>query len=527
MEEEKIIDDKYIYTKIQLQDGSVSDAILVAVDAENVKFNDGDNLVEKMALRASRKIYQDTGISFDGNINISDIENVIVLGEQHIIDVDNVGVIGRKNSIISLEDEEENNIIPSENSFAEGENNIIKGSDSSHVEGMNNNILLSNFSYVEGVKNEISSIAAHSEGNKNIINSIISHAIGISNILQDTASNSYVIGSNNNITGYNSLTFGVGLNNNFNNFFMKGIYNAEFQPEEYTVTVTDEDDNQIKETRTRNYYTSIGNGTSNDNRSNAFVLDDSGDFNVKGKLTVPFLTGGFYGKFDRTLNKKRISYFVHHFGDCSKSLQYYLGAGFLRKKEFRKWQFQRVEEKFTYWKANEQKYILNKSIKNYITLVNISYYNNMNIIEEVKGYKKRYDKNNEEIAQFTKETKSTNDGFLLVQFWVDVKTEENQDDAIIKFDILLEDKSLENWIPIYSLTTGKHILELHCPLLNMEMDKVYNVKINARCQSGEVIIDTEQIKILMYGEGVGIGEEIIKKEESSNQEEIKGDETRV
>ena len=65
MEEKKIIDDKYIYTKIQLQDGSISDAILVAVDAENVKFNDGNNLVEKLALRASRKIYQDTGINFD------------------------------------------------------------------------------------------------------------------------------------------------------------------------------------------------------------------------------------------------------------------------------------------------------------------------------------------------------------------------------------------------------------------------------------------------------------------------------
>ena len=146
MEEKKIIDDKYIYTKIQLQDGSVSDAILVAVDAENVKFNDGNNLVEKLALRASRKIYQDTGINFDKNIDISNIENVIVLGEQHIIDADNVGVIGRKNSIISLEDEEENSIISSENGFAEGENNIIKGSDSSHVEGMNNNILLSNLS---------------------------------------------------------------------------------------------------------------------------------------------------------------------------------------------------------------------------------------------------------------------------------------------------------------------------------------------------------------------------------------------
>ena len=517
-EEEKIIDDKYIYTKIQLEDGSVSDAILVAVDAENVKFSDGDNLVEKLALRASRKIYQDTGISFDENIDISEIENVIVLGEQHIIDVNNIGLIGKKNFIVSWEDEENNNIVSSENSFAEGESNILRGSIASHVEGKNNTIFLSNFSHAEGTENEINGVAAHSEGSKNIINSILSHTIGINNVLRDTASNSYVVGSNNNITGYNSLTFGIGLNNSFNNFFMKGTYNADFQPEEYTVTVTDEEGNQIKETRTRNYYTLIGNGTNNDNRSNAFVLDDSGDFNVKGKLTVPFLTGGFYGKFDRTVNKRRISYFVHHFGDCSRSLQYYLGAGFFRNKEFEDWQFQRIEEKFTYWEADEQKYILNKSIENYTTLVNISYYNNMNIIEKVEGYKKRYDKNNEEIAQFTKETKNTNDGFLLVQFWVDVKAEQNQDDAIIKFDILLEDKSLENWIPMRSLTTGKHIIELHCPLLNMEMDKVYNVKINARCQSGEVAIDTAQIKILIYGEGIGIGEEIPKKEESYETE---------
>lgn len=523
-EEEKLIDDKYIYTKIQLEDGSISDAILVAVDAKNVKFSDGDNLVEKLVLQASRKIYQDTGISFDKNIDISEIENVIALGEQHFIDVDNVVTIGQKNTVISWRDEEQEQIFSSENSSSEGGNNAIKGSDTSHAEGLNNTILLSKFSHAEGAENTVNSIAAHVEGNKNIIYSILSHAIGLNNTLQDISSNSYVAGNGNNIVGDNSLTFGVGLKNNFNNFFMKGIYNEDIQPEEYTVTTTDENGNKIKETRTRNYYTLIGNGTSNDNRSNAFVLDDSGDFNVKGKLSVPFLTGGFYGKFDRTLNKKRISYFVHHFGKCSNSLKYYLGAGFLRERDFEDWQFQRIEEKFTYWKADEQKYILNKNIENYITLVNISYYNDMNIIEEVKGYEKRYNtENNEEVAQFTKETKTTNDGFLLVQFWVDAKAEPDQDDAIIKFDILLEDKSLEDWMPMYSLTTGKHILELHCPLLNMEMDKVYNVKINARCQSGEVIIDTGQIKILMYGEGIGIGEEIPKKEDLLENEKQGGE----
>ena len=94
----------------------------------------------------------------------------------------------------------------------------------------------------------------------------------------------------------------------------------------------------------------------------------------------------------------------------------------------------------------------------------------------------------------------------------------SQDDAIVKFDILIDEKSLENWIPMYSLAPGNHILELHCPLKDMEIDRIYNVKINARCQSGEITIDTKKIKILMYGEGVGIGEEIPKKEE------IEGDE---
>lgn len=520
MEEEKIIDDKYIYTKIQLQDGSISDAILVAVDAENVKFDDEDNLVEKLALRASRKIYQDTGISFDENIDISNIENVIALGEQHIIDSDNIGAIGKKNSVISWEDEEENSIISSENSFAEGEGNIIKGSNSSHVEGMNNNILLSNFSHVEGNENSVNKDTVHSEGNENTINSTLSHAIGVKNIIQETADNSYVIGSGNAITGSNSLTFGLGLNNHLNNFFAKGTYNEEFEPEEYVVKIKDSEGNEIKETRTRNYYTLIGNGTDNENRSNALVLDDSGDFNVKGKLSVPFLTGGFYGKFDRTKSRKRTIHFVHHFGDCSgTTLRYYLGAGFIRESNFVDWQFQRIEEKFTYWEADEQKYILNPNNKNYTNLVNIHYYNDMKIIQEVKGYRKRYNRENgEEVAQFTKETKATNDGFLLVQFWTEVKKTSNQDDAIIKFDILIDGKSLDNWIPMYSLTPGNHILELHCPLENIEIDRVYNVKINARCQSGEVIVDTKKIKILMYGEGVGIGDEIPKKEE------IEGDE---
>ena len=66
-EEEKKYEDKYVYTKIQLEDGTITDAILVAVDAENVRWRDGSDLIDALAKRASRKIYQDTGIIFDNN----------------------------------------------------------------------------------------------------------------------------------------------------------------------------------------------------------------------------------------------------------------------------------------------------------------------------------------------------------------------------------------------------------------------------------------------------------------------------
>lgn len=514
-EEEKIIDDKYIYTKIQLEDGTVTDAILVAVDAENVKFNDGDNLVDKLLQKASRKFYQDKNIVFDNNtilIDLEEPEEIVLLGTQNMTDSNNTFAIGYDNAVLSTEDFE------CYGNFIEGKSNHISGSIAAHAEGESNQINESNYSHAEGEKNIIDSVTSHVEGNENTIYGILSHALGQNNTIQDEASSSYAAGYKNEIVGYNSVCLGIGLKNNFNNFLMTGTYNEVFEPEEYQVT-----ENNEKVTKQRVYYKVIGNGTDDENRSNAFILDDSGDYHVLGKLSTPSITGGFYGKFERDKNRKRITSYVYDFGDCKNSLKFFTGGGYQREREYDEWQFQRIEEKFSYWEADEKKYTLNKNEKNYITLVDIHYYNDMKIIQEIKGYKERYDKNGAEVAQFTKETKTTNDGFLLVQLWTEVKKDVDQDDAIAKFDMVLQDKSLDNWIPMYSLTPGHHILEFHCPLQNMELNKIYNVKLKGLCQSGEVTIDINKIKVLVYGEGVGLGTEIPKKEDLPENEEQGGE----
>ena len=133
-EEEKKYEDKYVYTKIQLEDGTITDAILVAVDAKNVRWRDGSDLIDALAKRASRKIYQDTGIIFDDN-NIGGAENVAIVGESIVLTANNSFAMGKNNYVSKIKDD-----IIVQNNFIEGQDNPMIDTSDSHIYGSNNSI---------------------------------------------------------------------------------------------------------------------------------------------------------------------------------------------------------------------------------------------------------------------------------------------------------------------------------------------------------------------------------------------------
>ena len=162
---------------------------------------------------------------------------------------------------------------------------------------------------------------------------------------------------------------------------------------------------------------------------------------------------------------------------------------------------------------DENENIVRERDKDYTVLYETNLINTMKIIEEVSGDTEKGD-----IVYITKATKKTNDALILIQLHTECEQGENQDDAVIKIDLDIDNKSLKNWMPIRSLTPGTHIIDLHCPIKDMELDKIYNFKLKARCTSGKITIDKNKIKVLVYGEGVGFVQGITIPEEETEEE---------
>ena len=495
-EEEKKYEDKYVYTKIQLEDGTITDAILVAVDAKNVRWRDGSDLIGALAKKASRKIYQDTGIIFDDN-NIGEAENVAIVGKSIILTANNSFAMGKDNHVSKTKDKD----IIIQNNFIEGQNNTMIDTSDSHIYGSNNSISNGISHTMHGYNNKIKAdedgYGIYAEGKDNNLTGTLSQSYGISNIVNGVGSTA--IGEGNIVDNDNNLTIGQGLKNyipkddeeNEKSRTIKGHFNKEIETNEKT-GVGEKD-----------YYYVVGNGTDDENRSNAIEVGPEWMI-VTGDLKSP---KGFFGPFERTLNKKKITSYIKDVQIQGKELHYFIGGGFERIKEFEDWQHQRIEEKFSYWTAPDTTITIAQGAKPK-TILDLYYYNNMTIYEEVPGWVES------EHAQFTKATKKTNDALLMMQLWIEVEKVNEQDDAILKLELVHEGKSAyAGFGPIYSLKPGHHILHLNWPLLNAELDKVYHFEINAYCTSGTITINPDKTRILVYGEGVGIGKEIPKKEE--------------
>ena len=134
-------------------------------------------------------------------------------------------------------------------SHAEGHMNIAKA-DSVHVEGRNN-LGNNTGAHVEGGRNKVDGLYGHAEGHSNIVKGDYGHAEGYGNIVNNE--NGHAEGTNTVNNGKSSHTEGVGTITTNEGEHAEGQYN-----------VTD-----------YGYISSIGVGSSNDNRKNAFtVLSD-------------------------------------------------------------------------------------------------------------------------------------------------------------------------------------------------------------------------------------------------------------
>lgn len=530
---------KYKFTKIEFEDGTVSDAILLSVDAEYIKFNRDKNLLDAMAERASREIFQDKNIIFENNISIEDAEEVYLFGEGNETNDSDIFAIGKDNKVLveeeSESEESSNEDIISKNPFLkhnsiEGEGNIIINSYTVHAEGQGNSIKKSGYSHIEGyhnsVFNDVSDYeSSHTEGGENVNNGMVSFVYGSNNIIDiepeeyytEATSGALCIGSNNYIKNYANICLGTGLNNTFKYLMIRGTYNEILEIDKNA-------EDRIE------YGLIVGNGTSDEDRHDAFKIDTKGNCYITGNLIAPILLGGFYGKFDKIKNDNGLPLFMTSFvkrlGDCrGKNITFYNGDGYIRKRPIRNWQFQRIRDKFDLWEnkdqiilygddiVDENENIIRERDKDYTVLYETNLINTMKIIEEVSGDTEKGD-----IIYITKATKKTNDALILIQLHTECEQGINQDDAVIKIDLDIDNKSLKNWMPIRSLTPGTHIIDLHCPIKDMELDKIYNFKLKARCTSGKITIDKNKIKVLVYGEGTGFVQGITIPEEETEEE---------
>ena len=134
------------------------------------------------------------------------------------------------------------------NSFAEGTNTTASGG-SSHAEGYNTKAT-GDFSHVEGSNNTASGTASHAEGYNTTASGIFSHAEGDETVASGDCSHA---------EGFETTAAS-------NHQHVQGIYNIEDSDGEYAHIV--------------------GNGSSENNRSNAHTLDWNGNAWFAGNITV-------------------------------------------------------------------------------------------------------------------------------------------------------------------------------------------------------------------------------------------------
>ena len=97
--------------------------------------------------------------------------------------------------------------------------------------------------------------------------------------------------------------------------------------------------------------------------------------------------------------------------------------------------------------------------------------------------------------------------FYFAEIEVEALTDEK---SIIKYDIRLNDKTIENFgIPARVLTKGKHIINIICPLYDIQYvksdkdkDVIYTLTLRMKCTKGKVVINQDEFCSLVQGSNI-------------------------
>ena len=330
-----------------------------------------------------------------------------------------------------------------------GEENTISG-DCLIVMG-SSNIVEGNCDNVYGDNNKIKGESNIVHGDNNIIE-------GNNNIIFNknnniSGQNNFIItGSDNNINGNNNSVFGDNHNIDRDNTFALGK------------GCSDSIINDIK---------IVTNGEKIINR---FRIN--GDSEFKGTLTA----NKILGKMTLDKNNQAILSYIKSFILMSDgSITYYNGNGEEIKTP--------AQEKWDYFPSlffsNEEnkEFILNDSSAGVI-IDDFNFYNDL---------------------------KDENKCIYFFQLEVEVLKVGENNKAIIKYDIRLEDKTISNFgIPAKILTKGKHLITVFCPIDKIEpyeqlgenekkIYKSYNIKTKIQCSLGEVKINSNNFCSILYG----------------------------
>lgn len=174
--------DKYKYTQVPIGGGAYSPSMPITVDADNVIFEDNENLIVKLKTKANGQIYQENKITFSESIlSGNDNEYYIIFGKDNEATSTSGSVIKGDNNILkgkSIIVIGNNNNISNNDNVINGQDNIVNG---------NNNIVISSSNTITGDNNTIIGNNNSNNGKDNIV-------IGKDNIVK--TDNNIIIGDN-------------------------------------------------------------------------------------------------------------------------------------------------------------------------------------------------------------------------------------------------------------------------------------------------------------------------------------------
>lgn len=434
--------DRIKYVKVREDDGTYSDAILLAVDALNVDFPDNENLIQKMAKKAEKAIYGDDGIHLGRKTNSEQGTNTHALGFSNSIPGD-YGVA-----------EGQNNIIYGQFGHTEGQENTIDATtEYGHAEGYKNQVN-GNYGHAEGQENIVSGIGAHAEGLRNAATGDYSHAQGQNNVASGAAA--AVMGEDTTAEGIASLAIGKGTIAKGNYSFVHGKYNSTKNYDRYAEIV--------------------GGGETPEAGDNIYTLDWQGNAKFKGNLTAEL----FNGKVTKDIKGRDLTSYVRSMTADKNILTYVTGDGTETQVELRGWE--NVQEKYNCIQSENQIGI-GQTEKRIVTLEfrngNESHIGNA-ILQST-------------ICCFA----SPDIGFdhCTVKFRIQWRVSATGD------WIPLNPEMYKAQV----LCKGYHMINLMQPVMNIPIKELCTIEIWANCVNGAINVPEKNIQTVFYGMGINSG----------------------